>query len=164
MKGATHNFLVYAMARSMVEGYGVYVSHYKHATRSMKIASKREQTSSLDLSSESNLSNTQDNNSEISLLKQQIDLLKKELSDVRRALAGMKDVLPLSDAADYLGLTRSALYKLTHNNEIPFYKPHGKMCYFERIELDNWMRRGLVMSKTQIAAKAEAIEQRLATR
>ena len=143
MKGATHNFLVYAMARSMVGGYGVYVSHYKHATRSM---------------------NTQDNNSEISLLKQQIDLLKKELSDVRRALAGMKDVLPLSDAADYLGLTRSALYKLTHNNEIPFYKPHGKMCYFERIELDNWMRRGLVMSKTQIAAKAEAIEQRLATR
>ena len=108
--------------------------------------------------------NTQDNNSEISLLKQQIDLLKKELSDVRRALAGMKDVLPLSDAADYLGLTRSALYKLTHNNEIPFYKPHGKMCYFERIELDNWMRRGLVMSKTQIAAKAETIEQRLATR
>lgn len=143
MKGATHNFLVYAMARSMVGGYDGYVSHYKHATRSM---------------------NTQDNNSEISLLKQQIDLLKKELSDVRRALAGMKDVLPLSDAADYLGLTRSALYKLTHNNEIPFYKPHGKMCYFERIELDNWMRRGLVMSKTQIAAKAETIEQRLATR
>ena len=108
--------------------------------------------------------NTQENNQEISLLKKQIELLKQELGDVRHALAGMKDVLPLSEAADYLGLTKSALYKLTHRNEIPFYKPNGKMCYFERHELDSWMRRGPVMSNAQIAAKAEAIEQRLATR
>lgn len=53
-----------------------------------------------------------------------------------------KEVLNLSQAAQFLSLSKSYLYKLTSSNVIPFYKPRGKMIYFRRSELVDWMLRG----------------------
>ena len=49
-----------------------------------------------------------------------------------------KDVLTTDEAAAYLGITKSYLYKLTCLNLIPYSKPMGKMCYFSRSELKQW--------------------------
>lgn len=108
--------------------------------------------------------NSQDNNSEISLLKQQMDFFKQELSDIKTAVCSMKEVLTLSEAAIYLGITKSALYKLTHFNEISYYKPNGKICYFERSELKKWQLRNKMLSKAEVAANAEAILNSQATK
>lgn len=39
----------------------------------------------------------------------------------------------------YIGVSESLLYKLTANKEIPHYKPRGKMLYFAKEELDEWL-------------------------
>ncbi|MBC8343746.1 MAG: helix-turn-helix domain-containing protein, partial [Bacteroidetes bacterium] len=50
-----------------------------------------------------------------------------------------KEVLTFNEAARYAGLSRSYLYKLTSIGKIPHYKPNGKMIYFNREELDNYL-------------------------
>ena len=47
-----------------------------------------------------------------------------------------KDLLTTVEAAEYLGLKKSYLHKLMMKKEIPYYKPHGKLCFFDRNELD----------------------------
>lgn len=55
-----------------------------------------------------------------------------------------KNVLTLEDAALLTGLSKSWLYKATCKNEIPHYKPNGKMLYFDRKEIEDWMKQGRV--------------------
>lgn len=65
-----------------------------------------------------------------------------------------KDVLTLEEAAAYLGISKSTLYKLTHQHEIPFYRPNGKLIYFEKAELVAWMRKNRSMSEEEIKETA----------
>lgn len=52
-----------------------------------------------------------------------------------------KDDKPLSfkEACAYLGYAPSYLYKLTSAGKIPHYKPSGKMLFFSKAELDDWV-------------------------
>ena len=51
---------------------------------------------------------------------------------------GMLDV---KQAAKYLNMSCSTLYKKTCSNQIPYNKPAGKLL-FSRSDLDSWLRRG----------------------
>jgi excisionase family DNA binding protein len=55
-----------------------------------------------------------------------------------------KEVLTSDEAAAYMGIAKSYLYKLTSKRLIPHYKPIGKMCYFNRKELESWLQRNRV--------------------
>lgn len=55
-----------------------------------------------------------------------------------------KEVLTADEAAKYMGVSKSYLYKLTCKQEIPHYKPMGKMCYFNRQELETWLQRNKI--------------------
>ena len=70
----------------------------------------------------------------VSPLEERIDNLEK------RAISS-KDILTLQEASVYIGVSLSQLYKLTRTQSIPHYKPRGKMCYFEKKELDAWLLR-----------------------
>ncbi len=52
-----------------------------------------------------------------------------------------KDDKPLTfkDACSYLGYAPSYLYKLTYKNIVPHYKPTGKIIFFSKNELDEWI-------------------------
>ncbi len=50
-----------------------------------------------------------------------------------------KEVLTLEEACAYTGLSKSKMYKHTHQREIPHYKPQGKKIYFKREELISWL-------------------------
>lgn len=50
-----------------------------------------------------------------------------------------KRVFTFQEACMYIGVSESLLYKLTANKEIPHYKPRGKMLYFAKEELDEWL-------------------------
>jgi excisionase family DNA binding protein len=50
-----------------------------------------------------------------------------------------KEILTLDEGAEYLNLSKSALYKITSKKEIPFYNPGGKKIYFKKSELENWV-------------------------
>lgn len=66
-----------------------------------------------------------------------------------------KEVLTTDEAARYLGVSKSYLYKLTMQQKIPHYKPMGKMCYFNRVELEQWLQSNRVATEVEISQKAQ---------
>lgn len=67
-----------------------------------------------------------------------------------------KEVLTSDEAARYMGVSKSYLYKLTMNQQIPHYKPMGKMCYFNRLELEQWLQNNRVATAAEIEQRAQA--------
>ena len=67
-----------------------------------------------------------------------------------------KEVLTSDEAAKYMGISKSYLYKLTMRQQIPHYKPMGKMCYFNRAELEKWLQSNRVSTSTEINQQAQA--------
>lgn len=67
-----------------------------------------------------------------------------------------KEVLTSDEAARYMGVSKSYLYKLTMRREIPHYKPRGKMCYFNRRELEAWLQGNRVATSEEIEEQANA--------
>lgn len=53
-------------------------------------------------------------------------------------------LLTIEEAADFLDLSKSYLYKLTKRGEIPHYKPRGKKIFFRKMELWNHVLQGKV--------------------
>ncbi|MBK8404152.1 MAG: excisionase family DNA-binding protein [Saprospiraceae bacterium] len=50
-----------------------------------------------------------------------------------------KVYLSIDEAADYLSISKSELYKKTASQSIPFYKVSRKMVRFKITELDQYM-------------------------
>ena len=67
-----------------------------------------------------------------------------------------KEVLTSDETAAYLGISKSYLYKLTMRRQIPNYKPMGKMCYFNRLELEQWLQSNRVATDSEISQKAQS--------
>lgn len=67
-----------------------------------------------------------------------------------------KEVLTSDEAAKYMGVSKSYLYKLTMRQQIPHFKPMGKMCYFNRLELEQWLQSNRVSTATEISQQAQA--------
>ncbi|MCI7314648.1 MAG: helix-turn-helix domain-containing protein [Bacteroidales bacterium] len=67
-----------------------------------------------------------------------------------------KEVLTSDEAARYMGISKSYLYKLTARKQIPHYKPMGKVCYFNRVELEEWLQSNRVSTSTEISQQAQA--------
>ena len=82
----------------------------------------------------------------------------KEVADMVTAntIFCTKEVLTSDEAARYMGISKSYLYKLTMRQQIPHYKPMGKMCYFNRLELEQWLQSNRVSTSTEISQKAQS--------
>lgn len=65
-----------------------------------------------------------------------------------------KTIFTVDDLIDYTGFKRSYIYKLVHLNEIPYSKPQGKILFFDRAEIDEWLRQNKSKSKSQISNNA----------
>lgn len=66
-----------------------------------------------------------------------------------------KEILTSDEAAKYMGISKSYLYKLTMRQIIPHYKPMGKMCYFNRAELEQWLQSNRVSTSADINRLAQ---------
>lgn len=67
-----------------------------------------------------------------------------------------KKVLSFDEGAEYLGVSKSHLYKLTSSCKIPHYKPNGKHIKFDIIELDNWMKQNRIKTMKEIDQEASS--------
>jgi excisionase family DNA binding protein len=76
--------------------------------------------------------------------------LEKRMSEIEEQLFIHKNVLSFEEASKFLNLSKSYLYKLTSGGLIPHYKPQGKMLYFEKAELEEWLRQNPVRTKQEI--------------
>lgn len=68
------------------------------------------------------------------------DEVEKGLEGIERKSAlSCKKVLTFDEMALYMGVSKSYLYKMTSNKEIPHYKPMGKLVFFDREEVEKWL-------------------------
>ena len=71
-------------------------------------------------------------------------ILSKLEAIERNTLLASKNVLTIDDAALLTGMSKSHIYKLTCSKQIPFYRPNGKLVYFDRQELEGWLKQNRV--------------------
>ena len=70
--------------------------------------------------------------------------IEERVEELEAMVYQAKNVLTLEEASKFLNISKSYLYKLTSAQQIPHYKPSGKMVYFERTALESWMRQNPV--------------------
>ena len=76
--------------------------------------------------------------------------IEEKLVSIEKLLLGQKNVLTFDEGCEFTGLSKTYMYKLTHQSRIPFFKPHGKNIYFSREELEKWLMQNSVKTKDQI--------------
>ncbi len=101
---------------------------------------------------------------EFKALKTRCSELDRRITSIENVIYQAKEYLTIEEAAEYLGCTKSLLYKMTHLHTIPFYKPSGKMVYFEKSELNKWMTQNRSMSDDEINEQANKIIKTLSTK
>lgn len=72
----------------------------------------------------------------------------------RLSALSSKELLNLNDVAILTGLSKSYLYRLTSTHKIPYYKPSGKIIYFDRKDVEDWMKQNRVASTQEAEASA----------
>jgi excisionase family DNA binding protein len=90
-------------------------------------------------------------------------LILERLDRLEKLLIGSKEVLTFDEASDYTGISRSYLYKLTASGKIPHSKPNGKMLFFEKRKLVDWLLQNKRKSKQKIETEALAYAMRRKT-
>lgn len=67
-----------------------------------------------------------------------------------------KTVLSLDEVAMFTGLSKHHLYKLTSAKQIPHYKPNGRIMYFDKQEVTEWMKRNRIATAEEAEQTAAA--------
>ena len=65
-----------------------------------------------------------------------------------------KEVLTAEEVSLYTGLSKSYIYKLTMNRQIPHYKPTGKVVFFNRREIEEWLQSNKVKTEAELNEEA----------
>lgn len=88
------------------------------------------------------------------------EAISKELEIIKSLLENLtissKEHFTIKEASKYLGISDSTLYKLTSSNSITYYQPNGKLIYFSKSDVDNFIYK--VRKKTHDEIKEEAQE------
>lgn len=85
-----------------------------------------------------------------------INEIKHAIDRIERySIIAAKQVLTLEEVAFITGLSRSWIYKATSNHTIPCYKPNNKLLYFDRDEINAWMKQNRVATTDEINNNAE---------
>ncbi len=87
--------------------------------------------------------------------------LQKRVETLEDMLEAGKEVLTVEEAAKFMGMARSSLYKMTSDQTIPFYRPNGKMIFFEKSDILSWIRKNRVSSREEIEEEARIHMQKL---
>lgn len=84
------------------------------------------------------------------------ELILHKLNRIEKYMVALKPILNVEELADYTGFKKSYVYKLVHENLIPFSKPNGKVLFFDRQKIDDWLLNNKYKSSEEI--EKEAIE------
>ncbi|MEZ4885231.1 MAG: helix-turn-helix domain-containing protein [Chitinophagales bacterium] len=66
----------------------------------------------------------------------------------------IKHILNANEAARFLQISKHTLYRMTSNNEVPFFK-RGKKLYFKRSELLKWIEAGKQKTVEEVLADTD---------
>ncbi len=88
-------------------------------------------------------------NIDIETLLLKVEANEHRIEVLENTLSASKEVMTLEEASIFMGISKSSLYKMTHKHELPFFRPNGKLIYFEKSELLKWMRQNRTMSEAE---------------
>ena len=80
--------------------------------------------------------------------------IEQRLSNIETLLTNNKTVLSFDEFCTYAGISKSYGYKLTSTGRVPHYCPSGKMLYFNKAEVDNWLLQNPIKTASQIETEA----------
>ena len=90
-----------------------------------------------------------------------VSALTAHLHFIEKKMYMLKEYLSIPEAAVYLNLSVSLVYKLSSKHEKPVYKPNGKIIFIRRDDLNRWISKNKVLSQQEIEEFAEAHTQNL---
>lgn len=82
--------------------------------------------------------------------------LATHLLFIEKKMYLLKEYLSVKEAADYLNLSPSNVYKLTSRRDLPVYKPNGKTVFIRRDDLNRWIAKTRVLSQEELDEYAAA--------
>ena len=77
--------------------------------------------------------------------------LEKRMNEI---IMTQKEMMSFEEARQYLNLSRSYLHKLCSSRLIQYFKPGGKLVYFKRADLDEWLKRHVCAPAALLKTKA----------
>lgn len=83
-----------------------------------------------------------------------LDEIISRLERIERSALCSKDVLTLDELCIYTGYSKSYVYRLTSNRQIPFAKK-GKELFFSKPEINGWLMGNRVKTQDEIRQEAE---------
>lgn len=86
-------------------------------------------------------------------LRKAVERAERRIEQLESLYLCQKDIFNFDEAAAYLNMSKSTLYKMTSKKEIPHYKPN-RFVFFERVELDRWIRDAAVKTEEQLSDEA----------
>lgn len=88
-----------------------------------------------------------------------METIQNEIIEIKKFIKEQnilrKEILTLEEVSLYLGQSKSSIYKLTSRREIPFYSPGGKIKYFRKSELENWIFSSKVSTNEEFESEAD---------
>jgi excisionase family DNA binding protein len=66
-----------------------------------------------------------------------------------------KEILNTDEVVELTGMAKSYLYKLTSTRQIPHYKPNGKLLFYNKSDVLNYLTRNRVKSNDEIRGEVE---------
>jgi excisionase family DNA binding protein len=80
--------------------------------------------------------------------------LEERLTRIENLLIANKKVLTMEEVCNYTGIANSYMYKLTSQSRIPHSKPLGKLIFFDKEKIDNWLLQNNKKSSYEIEQEA----------
>lgn len=89
------------------------------------------------------------------LILERLDKIEHLIKQIKldEPILPQKVFMTIDELSAYLTLSKSYIYKLTSNNDIPYYK-RGKRVYFNKIDIDNWTFSNRIKTNKEIDQEA----------
>ena len=82
-----------------------------------------------------------------------IEYLLKNVKKEEKTPVSLPEIFNMKQAAEYVSLSKSAIYKMTAGRTIPHFK-RGAILYFKKSELDEWMTQHRISTMAEIEKEA----------
>ncbi|MEO7214928.1 helix-turn-helix domain-containing protein [Mucilaginibacter sp.] len=90
----------------------------------------------------------------VALLLAKVERLENLLVNGKDNGITLKEMLTIVEASEYMGISKSSLYKMTMRSELPTYRPGGKKVYLKRTEINDWLASQRRNSNAEIEQQA----------
>ena len=82
------------------------------------------------------------------------EIILYKLNRIEKHIFSLKTILNVEELAEYTGLKKSYIYKLVHSNSLPFSKPNGKVLFFDKQKIDEWLLQNASKSINELQQEA----------